>query len=737
MNHWSYRMSHFNKELDQYTREYNFLQIATEDLAETLVVAKGISREEALDYVKLQLSPEGAFPLKNPELISLRRKPNGDRVLEPVKLIEYITDKVNENLIIAPNLTIYERPEIKKSILAEYIQVNLVFRKADKKQMFISSMRAEGKSISDADRYGFKKAAAFFKTLQESRKIKNNSVSGMHASPSTIGYNKSSHSSLTSLCRCATSFANSSNEKFLGGLRHYYAPTTVINNILTSNRKCDIDNIAKFIDDNNLHYPTTDEVIECVTYSSDHYWRSEKELGLIRKFVDKLSPAQKAAFVYVGDLYHFDKHNSAFVKQYLAEFGEMKTNPVDDPGAVIGNMDDNFKAISTLLCTPLIKGVLLSDAEKDKPEAFNAVAATALNMGNVIEKYKEFIKYIVTQPYLPISVSKFPTSVRKSVPTSDTDSTIFTTQYWVEKYGDELFTNTSMSIMYSIVFIISAITQNTLMMYSANLGVSPEHLKVINMKNEYIFPVYVLTPLAKHYFAYILAKEGNVYNELEVERKGVNLRSSNSPKYVNEKAEEFMSAVMNVVMANKKWTVREALEFVRAIEQEIYDDITGKALLLNTVQIKPVESYSQGEDAAAFKSYLFWNKYFAGKYGAAQTPPYRAIKVSVNLPNKTAVASWLANIEDPTIREGMKEWVSTNSINSVTIFRIPKGNVAEHGIPKEILDVVNIRGIIKEVTKPLYLVLESLGLYFINKKSTRIIMDEVKRIYPDKPETTA
>jgi hypothetical protein len=60
------------------------------------------------------------------------------------------------------------------------------------------------------------------------------------------------------------------------------------------------------------------------------------------------------------------------------------------------------------------------------------------------------------------------------------------------------------------------------------------------------------------------------------------------------------------------------------------------------------------------------------------------------------------------------------------MFRLPKGNVAEHGIPKEILSIVDVRGIIKEVTKPLYLVLESLGLYFINKKGTRIVLDEFR-----------
>lgn len=723
-------MSTFTNPVNEYRREYDTMNVAMGDLVETLKISKGISHEEATTYVMKVTAPDGTFPVQNPELVYLRRKPNGDRVSEVGTLREYLEDKVHQNLIIAPNLTIYERPEVRKSILAEYIQVNLQYRKADKKQMFENDMRAKSEETPVHERHSYKKKAAYFKTLQESRKIKNNSLSGMHASPSTIGYNKSSHSSLTSLCRCATSYANSSNEKFIGGLRHYYAPTVIYNNILTSNRSCNMDALDAVLQKYNLYYPTTDDVMECIEYSTRFYWRSATEFEKLINFVDGLTATQKAAFVYVGDFYHFDKHNGEFTEKYIATLGAMDTTPMEDPAKIIGGLDDNYTAIATLLCTPLIKGILLKDAQKQKPEAYNAVAATAVNMQKTVDDYSDFIKAIIVQPYLPTSIAQFPNSRRKSVPTSDTDSTIFTCQYWVDKYGEERFSTKAMSVMYVMVFMVSSITQNTLMKYSANLGVSPEHLKTINMKNEYIFPVYVLTALAKHYFAYILAKEGNVYNELDIERKGVNLRSSNSPKYVNEQAEEYMATIMNVVLQNKKWTSQEALGFVAGIEQEIYDDITtGAATLLNTIQVKPSESYSQGEGAAAYQSYLFWNKYFGAKYGQAQTPPYRAIKVGVNLANKTAVANWLASIEDPTIRTGLTEWVQTNNKSNVTIFRLPRGNVAEHGIPKEILSVVDVRGIIKEVTKPLYLVLESLGLYFMNKKGTRIVLDEFRN-YP-------
>ncbi len=708
-------MSEFIRDINSYQREYNFKDIAFEDLAVFLARSRNLPLNDAKQYLAKQLQPGGAFELRNPEVGFLRRKKNGDRVAETSTLIDYVGMLTENNLIIAPNMTVYLRPEEKKSILADYIQMNMKLRKDDKKKMFENRMRKEYK------------AEAYFKTMQESRKVKNNSLSGMHASPSTVGYNKSSHSSLTSLCRCATSYANSSNEKFLGGLRHYYAPTIVYNHLLTSMRACNHELIEKVVTEFNLHYPTTDEIMDVIKYSTRNYWRSEAELAGIRAFVDTMKPAEKAGFAYVGDLYHFDKYNSEFVGGFIKELGTMVTGECPDAKAIIKSLDDNYTAIATLLCAPLIKGILLSDAEQQKPEAYQAVALTAVHMRETMAKYKDMVDAFLIQPYLPHSVAAFPSSVRQSVPTSDTDSTIFTAQHWADKYGGEAYSHQSMSVTYVIVFLISGMIQNTLLMYSANLGVRKEQLMQIEMKNEYIFPVYVLTAIAKHYYAYISAGEGNVYDEMKIERKGVNLRSSNAPRHVNDKVGDLMSLIMDTVMAGRLLEKDTILDFVYEMEKAIRDDIyAGGSAYLNTLQVKDSSSYSQGEDAVAYQSYEFWNNYFAPKYDAAPTPPYRAIKVSVKLPNKSAIEKWLNSIQDPSIREGLRNWVNETNKSNIGLFRLPIPNITANGIPEEIISIIDVRGIIREVMKPFYLVLESLGLYISNSRGTRIVLDEHK-----------
>lgn len=711
-------MNYFTRPLESYKREYDILDEARSNLAFYLMRMRNVSFEYALEYVNKVTGLNGCFALNDPKVMFLRRKENGDREICEAGLFQYIDNLVKDGYIIAPSLTCYIPPSIKKSILAEYIQINMKLRKGDKHQMFVTRMRGE------------MEAAAYFKTLQESRKVKNNSVSGMHASSSTPGYNKSSHSSLTSTCRCATSYANSNNEKFIGGLRHYYAPAIVTFHILTAARHSPIEMIEECFETMGIYRPTADDCMEAMRHSTQFYWTDAKHERLIYETFKSLTDAERAAWLYTGDLYHIDKHNGEFVGNFLKSLAEMKSGTHQDPKSLIKSLDDNFTAIASLLCAPLISGTLLSDAEEQKPEAYHAVALTAENMMDICERYRKFIYAFLKADYLPHSIAQFPNSRRMSVPTSDTDSTIFTVQHWCDKYGgDTPFSHEAMSIKYVTTFLIAGLTQHTLMMYSGNLGVDPSQITQLEMKNEYIFPVYVLTSLAKHYFTLITAGEGNVYapNKRILEVKGVNLRSSNVPPFVNEKSQAYMRWIIDSIMNNKPITVEQALRPVLELENRIIKDInSGGFEFMNSVQIKGAESYSQGKDNASYQTYLFWNEYFGPKYGLAPEPPYPAIKVSVLLPNKTAVRRWLDGIDDINMRRGLERWVEENQKSNVKLFRIPREALMENGIPKEILPIVDVRGIVSEVMKTFYIVLESLGFYMKNDSKTRILSDEYK-----------
>ena len=142
--------------------------------------------------------------------------------------------------------------------------------------------------------------------------------------------------------------------------------------------------------------------------------------------------------------------------------------------------------------------------------------------------------------------------------------------------------------------------------------------------------------------------------------------------------------------------------------------------------MKESETYKAGEDEAAYQSYLMWNEVFAPKYGATIAPPYTAVKVSVELEKSYQVAEWLANMKDRELAERMKKWRDkpNRKGKGITTFTLPEQIIAAGGIPEEIFESINHRKIILGMTTVFYLILETLGIYMLNKHTSRLCMDE-------------
>lgn len=709
-------MGVFTNPPETYCRDYNIIKDATEQLADYLSMTEGIPYADAYDYVREVTARGGEFEIKNPTVTYLERQENGDREQKQRGLLEHIYQSIDDELIIAPNFTMYLPPKVLKSKPATYIVGNMKARSVDKKLMFLHKQRGEIVKMLE------------HKSRQEFQKVKNNSKSGMLSSPSTPWFVKSGHSTLTSMCRCATSYANAANEKILGGLRHYFNPLVTYSSILVAARYNDPSIIAKAIKEFDLVVPTPEQCLEVVLKSSRLYWHNQYHEGQILDLLKGLNDVQRASFAFGGDLFTLDKYNRHVTSALFKDLGKMVEGVHPDPKVQIDSLDDNFKAISSLLCASLISGMDLNDTAEQRPEAYNAVALTSQHMQMQCERYHSLIYGLLRTDYLPVSIYEFPDSIRMSVPTSDTDSTIFTTQHFVDIHGGDVpFSDQANSIQYITTFLIAGLTANTLMNYTSNLGVAKEHVTQIKMKNEYIFPVYALTSLVKHYFTLITAGEGNVYSEenQELQIKGVNLRSSNAPEYVNDAAIEYMRFIIDSVMENRELYMRDIVEPVLKIEESILADLRkGGSEFLTRCNVKDPMSYSKREEAAPYRSYLLWENVFAAKYGPAPQPPYRAAKVKMNLPNQKAIDNFLKTIKDTQIRESLRNFLAAEERTDVSSFIFPLANLNATGIPVEVIPEINVRAIVYEVMSPFYIVLESLGVFMVNKRMSRLLSDE-------------
>lgn len=727
-------MAIFTFEPNEYQRDLDIVAHYISQGSDYLSRISGDPIEETTNFVMNNMKPGGLFPLKDPAITYLSRESRGNREYydgnwDPENgfkrrdrydgtFLSYLKRITDNGLIVAPTFTVTFPPKFRKSIIASYIGDNLKLRKRYKSKMF--ELELQG----DMD------ACAFYDIMQTVCKIKNNSVSGAHASPSTILFNKSSHSILTSTCRIATSYGNANNEKFIMGNRHYWCPDVVLANIMTIIQNTDYILLQAAVDKYKLHIPTTDEVMECIEYSTQEYWKDLASLARIKKLVNTLKPMEAVAFVYTADLYHLAKHNPDLVRQLITDFTKRSDNGMfGDPDATLKKLDGYSLPFSIALCSEFTTGINLGDLKKTDYMSFCKVAATGEQLLNTVDDYKVLIQGLWRPKFLNPSIAFLPSIKRKAVVTSDTDSSIFTTQYWTTWFSGQLdFTKTSFDVANAICFLTAKLVSHNLALMSANLGVATDQIHQLNMKNEYYFPLFVLTPSAKHYYAEQLCREGSVYKEPKLEIKGVELRSSNAPDSVMQELKRYVLWIMASIKEQSAIPIKDILKPIYDVERAIMEDIeTGGHVYLRSLQIKDPDSYVDKEDATAYKHHLFWEEVWAPKYGSAGEPPYSAIKVSLAVKNKTAITAWIDGIKDSQLADRLRKWFEANGKNALPTVYLPGSVIEEYGVPEEILAVTDKRKLLMGIVSPFYLVLESLGIYMRNNQMNNMVYDIYNR----------
>jgi hypothetical protein len=692
--------------------------------ADYLSTMTGKPVAECFEWVKNQLKPGGRFPFQDPKIQYLERGENGDRELKEGSLYQYITGSIRENQIIAPTLTTYLHPKVKKSLLATYIVQGKKRRNKAKKEMFAAEM------AKDMPLYMFKKLE------QTNAKQKNNSLSGAHNSSSTPLFNKTAHSTLTSTCRSTSGYGNANNEKFLAGNRHYWAPFVVTNNMVSIVRHTDYVALQALMDKYDLHYPTAEEALSVIEYSTRHYWGNEKAMAMFLRYLQAITPIQRAAFVYTGDLYHIRRFNPQVVDRFVTGISARVDVAHAEPGKVFDLVFEDQRNLAMQICSHVSKGFTLKDLKQgfrdDKgkkiicdPNAYAIVASTAENIYNTVVEYGDFIRTFFVTENVPASMAYFPDSIRHVALISDTDSTIFTAQEWVGwKFGKIGFSDEENNLSSSMIYLASASITHILARMSANLGVETEVIHAIAMKNEFKFDIIAPTQVGKHYFAYISAQEGNVFDDFKEEIKGVHLKNSNVPKAIMKDAKDMMLDSMRRIMAGEMVDMRACLSQIGGIERGIVSSITaGSHDFFKFGRINSKESYKQDENRSNYRHYHMWQEVFAPDYGDVPPPPYTCLKLSTELDTMGKTNDWLMRMKNQALAARMKQWLVKNDKSYLGMLMLPEGIVQARGIPPELLEVVDIRTMILDSTNVFYLMMEAFGIYMLNDKKTKLFMD--------------
>lgn len=646
-----------------------------------------------------------SFPgLVDPKVTYYQRDEVGDRYKHECSLSRYLQDVNKNQEILAPTFTTYMNTSQKRSLLVEFLDANVARRSKAKKEAF------KAKAEKKTELYIIKN------NEQTNMKLYNNSMSGAFATKGSVLNNPTAHSTLTSITRTESSLGNASNEKIIAGNRHYRTPDITFDNIISITSSLDKPKILEIMTKYSLHYPTVKDVVDCIQYSSDLYWKDTKAFQKIYDFILALDDIERAGFVYISDLFHLRKHNNLFIKHFLTKLAfknfalNEETKSIDQYSDEMRKFDEHIVNYAHQICMTEVKG-LGKDYSKMSVENLKTLCHTCDNIKNTVNSYSDFIDAFFLTKNTPASTAFIPNMIRRAVVLSDTDSTMFSVDEYVTWYfGELVFTDEAFALAGAVMFIATQCIGHVLALFSANMNVERKKLFSMAMKPEFVFPVFAQTSVAKHYYTCIAVQEGNVFQDLEMEIKGVHLKNSASPKSIIKPAHDRMRIILEKIMKGEKISIIEEIKLVADLERHIIKSLgNAEVEYYKQSKIKNHESYSRDKELSPYVYHMLWEDVFAAKYKSIEPPPYGVIKIPTTIENVTALKAWVESIKDRELASRLAEWIGKLNKTSLPTIYISVQYVISHGIPEEIKPIINFKKIVLDLTNVNRMILESLG----------------------------
>lgn len=689
----------FFKPKTEYTNQLNPTKGYLEQLTQHLAVRKGIpvheARTVAIEFMKKNF--------KDRHVRYFERNEVGDREVKDGSVMQYIKKNVSDRNVLAPTFTSYCHADHKKSIISEFISLNVETRSKAKKEG--QRAKAEGNT----------ELAEAKNNEQNVRKTYNNSVSGLFGQSACILYNPTAHSTLTSITRTMTSLSNACNERLIGGNRYLPRPKDVYHQIVYESTYADEAKIKACVEKFNIYLPTVEETVACLKYSSDLYFQDENYYNkYIVTYLEKLSPYQRAAICYNGDLYHQRKFNDAFIRELVTKLitPVIVDTPLEDL-SVIGTTHEPIRVLAHSILVDKVKGFGLDYKKMNEESGLAAsVMATHDNTVKVLQEYKEFFNTFYMTEIVPINSHRLREMRRRVVILSDTDSSCFTLDEWVDWYANGYkVTPVTIALASAITYIASEAIVNQLAILSKSMNVDDAQLDVLQMKNEWLWLTISPAEVSKHYFAWAVIQEGSVLTKPELDLKGVHLKNSAVPVEITKHAKDLINDICIKLSSNEKISFKDTMKEIIGVEERIIKSINlGEVTFFKRAKIKNDTAYAQERNKSPYQRHMFWNEVFGPKYGMLQEPPYDVIKVPTVIKTKTKLKEWIADIEDLELRGRLVNWLETfNKSNLPTIY-INLDQAKGRGIPPEILKVIDIKRIVFDCTMQHRILTQMLGV---------------------------
>ena len=696
----------FKRPTDEYKLTLKPIDNYIEQSANYLVIKQGLEKNDAIKTVKRLMRKNG---VKDPEITYRQREDNGDRNFKTNTLNNYINEVIENGEILTPTFTVNMHPSKQRSLHADFLSSNIELRKKDKHNAF------KYKQAGDDDKF------LYYNTLQKVRKIFNNSLSGAYASRATTLSFPSNHSILTSITRSVASIGNSVSESIISGNKYFKTPDMTINYITAVVTSLNMKNVDYVMHKFNLHVPTVTETMNSILKSSVNYWTDTKAVDYIRELISKLSDNQRAAVVYTNDLHHLRIYNNDFVKNMLTNISKRCTEGSTDNLKDIDNTVEGVMNLVHHICMDDVKGKTINYKDIVGTDLLKLLASTARNVTIELNKYQRLFRVFLTSDILPINIAEVKDMLREAIVLSDTDSTCGSYDEWVGWYfGNTKYSQEAVGLSATVMTINTQAIDHNIKVFAKNMNIESSLVEMLKMKNEFFWSSFTAANVSKHYYADTRIQEGNVFTNPELELKGVHLISSAGNQMVTKRAHDMMNHINKVITAGEELDPKYYINQVIDTEKELINMVkSGDTTIFKTEKIKSPSSYKLDDNSKTpYFYHMLWNAVFKEQYGDPGEPEYMVLKVPTKLSKDTSYREYIANLEDSDYKTNLSKVLSDNNKTSLGIIRVPMAIAKGKGIPKEILDIVDVKRMIMDSLNVMYLVLETIGIF--NKKGLLI-----------------
>jgi hypothetical protein len=620
-----------------------------------------------------------------------------------------VTNSLNED-ILSPYGAAYCQVEKLKAVFSGYIEDNQAERKRVKKEMFLAECRGD-------------KHTVFMNDLrQKNIKIKINAISGVMLSNVTfrsgINYN-----AITSTARFGIMTTYAMTEIALGSNYYFFSEDKAINWIVALLRVYPGDLMFdRCVMKYQLVLPSAEKVFEAYDEQIKTY-HPLVNTDHLKQLIFNLSEKERAFVYYAMNMKRIFQENPIFRQKFDELIDVTKAPIIQGEIPNIAKLDDELvQTFTVILLSSDIKKTSLVDINAKDPDLSRKIFSV---YSYIIDKFtylEKLFETLLLLPILPSDIGLHKNMIRSTVLLSDTDSILFTTVNWIKWYTNSIrIDDIASNFNALIITLVSKMLEHVFAYMSASMNIGTENMRILNVKNEFMYDVFLRTAISKHYAGYVRFKEGIFQDPYKFDLKGKNFKGSDLCKETTSYVKWFIKYIFDSFLKTYELHPEDLISKVIVFEQRIKDSINnGETLFLMQKPINLKDQYANPY-SSNYLYYDLWQDVFAQKYG------------DLNLPQKTKeLPINEISIHDTKALHHMKDTDEEMYKRFIAfIGKFPKKKFSrvlipmDMAIPEELRTIADYRKVCASNCYSLELILRSFNILGYPNKKNKVLFSDM------------